>query len=55
MRPALRRPLTASAFVSGMVVALAVPVVSAGQAAAPADLQWVKVNDQRLQWINVAA
>lgn len=56
MRPALRRPLTASAaFVSGMIVILAVPLVYARQAAAPADLQWVKVNDQRLQWINVAA
>jgi lysophospholipase L1-like esterase len=55
MRPALRRPLTASAFVLGMIVTPAVPLVYAGQTAAPADLQWVKVNDQRLQWINVAA
>ena len=55
MLPALRRPLTASAFVSGMIVALAIPLVYAGQAAAPADLHWVKVNDQRLQWSNVAA
>lgn len=49
------RSVFTHAYVLGVVFTLAVPLVCAGQAAAPADLQWVKVDDQRLQWINVAA
>jgi lysophospholipase L1-like esterase len=42
--------------VSAIVLSYAVSFAHAGQtAAAPTDLQWVKVDDQRLQWINVAA
>jgi lysophospholipase L1-like esterase len=35
------------------VFALATPFLCAAQSGAPADLQWVRVNDERLQWLNV--
>ena len=35
------------------VFALATPFLCAAQSEAPADLQWIRVNDERLQWLNV--
>jgi hypothetical protein len=36
------------------VFALATPFLCAAQSGALADLQWVHVNDERLQWLNMA-
>ena len=33
--------------------ALAIPLLGAAQSGAPVDLQWIRVNDERLQWLNV--
>lgn len=33
--------------------ALATPFLCAAQSGTPADLQWIRVNDERLQWLNV--
>ena len=33
--------------------ALATPFLCAAQSGPPADLQWIRVNDERLQWLNV--
>jgi lysophospholipase L1-like esterase len=54
MHPPLRRSLTALAFLAGTLVPLSASLVYAGQAPAPAELQWIRVDDQRLQWVNVA-
>ena len=34
--------------------ALATPFLCAAQLESPADLQWIRVNDERLQWLNVS-
>ena len=36
------------------VFALATPFLCAAQLESPADLQWIRVNDERLQWLNVS-
>jgi len=35
------------------LLALATPFLCAAQSGPPADLQWIRVNDERLQWLNV--
>ncbi len=37
-----------------MVLGLANPVFCSAQSNTPADLQWIGVNDERLEWLNVA-
>lgn len=45
-------------FIRGLVVALvlglASPLFCLAQSSAPADLQWIGVKDERLDWLNVA-
>ncbi len=49
----LRDSLTPPLLLAG-VFALAIPSLYAAQPGAPADLQWISVKDQRIQWLNVA-
>ena len=44
---------SAQSLLSAAVFALAMPSLCAAQSGAPADLQWIRVNDERLQWLNV--
>jgi hypothetical protein len=49
----LRDALTSALLLAG-VFALAIPSLFAAQPGVPADLQWISVKDQRIQWLNVA-
>ena len=49
----LRDALTSPLLLAG-VFALAIPSLYAAQSGAPADLQWISVKDERIQWLNVA-
>jgi hypothetical protein len=48
-----RYALTSSLLLAG-VLGLAIPSLYAAQSGAPADLQWISVKDERIQWLNVA-
>src|ERR1051325_9107402 len=43
------------ALASAVILGSTITSMGSAQTATPTDLQWVKVDDQRLQWINVAA
>jgi N-terminus of Esterase_SGNH_hydro-type len=44
---------SAQSLLSAAVFALAMPSLYAAQPDAQTDLQWIRVNDERLQWLNV--
>ena len=48
-----KRFLPIQGLLLAVLFALATPFLCAAQSGPPADLQWIRVNDERLQWLNV--